>query len=102
MTDIVLRISLHELCQYEYLSEQLIVEVVDHGIAKPVEGQNVENWVFDTVSVRWLQKAARLHSDLEIDWIAVAMVSPTAGHCGKRGRQSGSVSLANDSVAAST
>ena len=36
------------------------------------------------------------------DWIAVAMVSPTAGHCGSRGRQSGSVSLAKDSVAACT
>ena len=74
MTEMVLRISLHELCQYEELDKQLIVEVVDYGIAKPVAGQNVDDWVFDTVSVRWLQKAVRLHADLEIDWIAVAMV----------------------------
>ena len=74
MTDIVLGVSLHELCQCEGLTEQLIIEVVDHGIAQPVAGNNVVDWVFDTSSVHWLQKAARLHYDLEIDWIAVAMV----------------------------
>jgi chaperone modulatory protein CbpM len=74
MTDLILSISLHELCQYEELTEQLIVEVVDHGIAQPVAGREVVDWVFDTTSVHWLRKAVRLHSDLEIDWVAVAMV----------------------------
>ena len=74
MTDIVLGVSLHELCQCEGLTEQLIIEVVDHVIAQPVAGSNVVDWDFDTSSVHWLQKAARLHYDLEIDWIAVAMV----------------------------
>jgi chaperone modulatory protein CbpM len=74
MTEIVLSISLHELCQYEELTEQLIIEVVDHGIAKPVAGKDFPDWVFDAASVHWLRKAARLHCDLEIDWIAVAMV----------------------------
>ena len=74
MTDIVLGVSLHELCQCEGLTEQLIIEVVDHGIAQPFAGNNVVDWVFDASSVHWLQKAVRLHYDLEIDWIAVAMV----------------------------
>ena len=74
MTDIFLSISLQELCQYEGLTQQLIVEVVDHGIAKPLAGRNVVDWVFDTTNVHWLRKAVRLHSDLEIDWVAVAMV----------------------------
>ncbi len=74
MTELVLSISLHELCQCEGLSQQLIVEVVDHGIAQPVAGQSVVDWVFDTTSVHWLRKAVRLHDDLEIDWVAVAMV----------------------------
>jgi chaperone modulatory protein CbpM len=34
----------------------------------------VVDWVFDTTSVHWLRKAVRLHSDLDIDWVAVAMV----------------------------
>jgi len=74
MTDIVLGVSLHELCQCEGLTEQLIIEVVDHGIAQPFAGISVVDWVFDATSVHWLHKAVRLHYDLEIDWIAVAMV----------------------------
>lgn len=74
MADMVLSISVHELCQCEGFSQQLIVEVVDHGIAQPMAGRTVVDWVFDTTSVHWLRKAVRLHSDLEIDWVAVAMV----------------------------
>jgi len=74
MTDVVLRISLRELCQCNEFTEQLIVEVVDHGIAQPVSGREVVDWEFDTSSVRWLRKAVRLHADLEIDWIAVATI----------------------------
>ena len=59
MTELVLSISVHELCQYEGLSEHIIVQV---------------DWVFDTTSVHWLRKAVRLHADLDIDWVAVAMV----------------------------
>ena len=35
-------------------------------------------------------------------WIAVAIVSPIAGHCGTRGRHSTSVSCSSDVNAAST
>ena len=74
MTELVLSISVRELCECEEFSEQLIMEVVDHGIAQPVAGREVVDWVFDTTSAYWLRKAVRLHSDLEIDWVAVAMV----------------------------
>ncbi|MEH6556264.1 MAG: chaperone modulator CbpM [Oceanicoccus sp.] len=74
MNDVLLKISLQELCQCEGLTEPLIVEVVSHGIAEPAEGHTVADWVFDTSSVRWLQKAVRLYYDLDIDWVAVAMV----------------------------
>ena len=74
MAELVLSISTQELCQYQELSQHLIIEVVEHGIAQPMEGSNVVDWVFDTGSVRWLQTAVRLHYDLELDWIAVATV----------------------------
>lgn len=74
MSELVLSISLHELCQYEGFTQALIVEVVEHGIAQPVAGRDVVDWEFDTTSVHWLRKAVRLHRDLEIDWVAVAMV----------------------------
>lgn len=74
MKEIVLTISVHELCEYQGLNEELIAEVVEHGIAAPTRGCAVAEWVFDATSVYWLKKAARLHHDLEIDWVAVAMV----------------------------
>lgn len=74
MTEIVFHISLTELCQYEGFTENLIVQAVDYGIAQPVAGNDVADWVFDTASVYWLQKAVRLYYDFEIDWIAVAML----------------------------
>ena len=74
MSELVFSVSVHELCQCEEFTQQVIVEVVEHGIAHPVAGQDVVDWVFDTTSVHWLRKAVRLHSDLEIDWVAVAMV----------------------------
>jgi chaperone modulatory protein CbpM len=74
MTEMVFSMSLRELCQCEGCSEQVIVEIVEHGIAHPVAGGEVVDWEFDTASVYWLRKAVRLHADLEIDWVAVAMV----------------------------
>lgn len=74
MTEILLKISVRELCQVEKITEQFVIEAVESGIAAPVEGKEVTDWVFDTTSVHWLKKAIRLHQDLEIDWIAVAMV----------------------------
>jgi chaperone modulatory protein CbpM len=74
MMDTVLCVSFQELCQCEGLTEQIVIEVVDHGIAQPVAGNSVFDWVFDATSVHWLRKAVRLHYDLEIDWVAVATV----------------------------
>lgn len=74
MAEMVLSVSVHELCEYEGFSQQLIVEVVEHGIAQPVAGRSAGDWEFDTAGAHWLRKAVRLHNDLEIDWVAVAMV----------------------------
>jgi len=74
MNDVMLKVSLQELCQYQGVTEELIVEVVSHGIAEPAEGREVADWVFDTASAHWLQKAVRLYYDLDIDWVAVAVV----------------------------
>ncbi len=32
------------------------------------------DWEFETASVYWIKKAVRLHQDLEIDWLAVALL----------------------------
>ncbi|MEJ6539678.1 MAG: chaperone modulator CbpM [Halioglobus sp.] len=74
MTEIVLWVSVQELCQCGGFTEQIIVEAVDHGIAQPADGDNIADWMFDATTAHWLRKAVRLHHDLEIDWIAISMV----------------------------
>lgn len=74
MSETLLIISFEELCHIEQLSKDMIIEVIDYGIAEPVSGDNTSNWVFDTSSVRWVKKAITLYSQLELDWIAVAMI----------------------------
>jgi len=74
MTDISLSLPLEELCQLERIDPEIIIEIVEYDIAQPLTGEKVDDWVFDTTSVHWIKKAVRLHLDLEIDWVAVALV----------------------------
>ncbi|MBZ2162075.1 chaperone modulator CbpM [Alteromonas stellipolaris] len=74
MSETLLIISFEELCHIEQLSKDMIIEVIDYGIAEPVSGDNTRNWVFDTNSVRWVKKAITLYSQLELDWVAVGMI----------------------------
>ncbi len=78
MSETVLNISFEELCQIEGIESHLIIEVVEHGIIIPLNNSSeqiqYEQWLFDTGALHWLKKALRLHQDLEIDWVAIAMV----------------------------
>ena len=74
MTTSTLQISIREFCECEGVSERLVVAVVEHGIARPLSGRKAPEWVFDTASAGWIRKAIRLRQDLEVDWVAVAMV----------------------------
>ncbi|MFT7371948.1 MAG: chaperone modulatory protein CbpM [Oleiphilaceae bacterium] len=74
MTEISIYLPLNELCQLEYIEPDIVIEIVEYGIAQPVRGEASADWVFDTTTVHWIKKAVRLHQDLEIDWVAVALV----------------------------
>ncbi len=75
MNDIALSISLGELCECEQVSRQWLVTMVEHEIVIPVSvAGEVEDWMFDTRSVPWMKRAIRLHRDLELDWVAIAMI----------------------------
>ncbi len=67
-------VSLSELCQLECIESEIIIEIVEYGIVEPIEGSDTPDWVFETSSVHWIKKAVRLYQDLEIDWVAVALV----------------------------
>jgi chaperone modulatory protein CbpM len=74
MSKALLTISFTELCEFENITEEVIIQVVEYGIALPIEGDSSADWVFDATSVCWLKKAVRLYQDLQVDWVAVAMV----------------------------
>ncbi|MDO6563148.1 chaperone modulator CbpM [Amphritea sp. 1_MG-2023] len=74
MSDIVLKVSLQELCVQEGITETMLIEVVEHGIVEPYEGQDSDEWMFELSSVHWMKKAIRLYHDLDIDWVSIAIV----------------------------
>ncbi len=75
MSSSALRISLRELCECEQVSRQWLVTIVEHDIVNPVsDAGDVDDWIFETSSVQWVKRAIRLHRDLELDWIAIAMI----------------------------
>jgi len=78
MSETLLSISFDELCQLEGIERQLIIEIVEYGIVAPMNKSTDQNcyeqWLFDTGDVHLIKKALRLRQDLEIDWIAIAML----------------------------
>lgn len=74
MVDITLYIAIDELCEYEYINEELIVEVVEYGIAVPQSGATLSEWIFDLESAHWIKKAIKLNQQLLLDWVAISMV----------------------------
>ncbi|WP_432468044.1 chaperone modulator CbpM [Agarivorans sp. Z349TD_8] len=74
MSEAFVNISFNELCQLAGIERDVLINVVEYGIVQPLRGEGIERWIFDTTSLHWIKKAVRLHQDLEIDWVAVAMV----------------------------
>tara|TARA_R100001509_G_scaffold155424_1_gene117895 strand:+ start:433 stop:744 length:312 start_codon:yes stop_codon:yes gene_type:complete len=74
MKDVSTRMSALELCECEGVSRQAVVSLVEYEVAFPLAGASVEDWTFDVDSIHWLRKALRLRRDLELEWVAVAMV----------------------------
>lgn len=70
----IVHVSFAELCQSVSLSEELLLELVAHGIVAPVQGELQEEWLFSVSAVNVISKAARLHRDLAIDWADIALV----------------------------
>ncbi|EED32830.1 conserved hypothetical protein [gamma proteobacterium NOR5-3] len=70
----MIRVTVKELCEREGVSHDALLEVIQHEIAEPLEGSCVDDWCFDVTSAHWVKRALRLQRDLEIDWIAVAML----------------------------
>lgn len=74
MKEVSMRMSALELCRCEGVPRQSVISLVEYEVAEPVSGISVDDWYFDVDSVHWLRKALRLRRDLELEWVAVAMV----------------------------
>ena len=74
MTKITLHMPVNELCLSADISQEAIIEVVEYGIVSPLEGDTLAEWVFDLESAHWIKKAIKLNQQLQIDWVATAMV----------------------------
>lgn len=74
MAATVIQITVSELCEREHLSRPVVVQLVQYDIAQPLAGSSIEDWVFDVTSAHWMKRAIRLQRDLDIDWVAVAML----------------------------
>lgn len=75
MTNIIVQhISWQDLCLSAGLEHSILLEVIEHGIASPVSGNDAETWLFDAGIVNVVKKAGRLRDDLEIEWQAIALI----------------------------
>jgi chaperone modulatory protein CbpM len=74
MSTTVMRVTVTELCERDEVSREALFELVQHEVVEPIEGSSVDDWCFDVSSAHWLKRALRLKRDLDIDWVAVAML----------------------------
>ena len=74
MSSTIIQITVSELCEREELSRSAVVQLVQYDIVQPLAGSSIEDWIFDVTSAHWMQRAIRLQRDLDIDWIAVAVM----------------------------
>jgi chaperone modulatory protein CbpM len=74
MVEITLHIAIDELCKNARINQEVILEVVEYGIATPQSGETLSEWIFDLESAHWIKKAIQLNQQLLLDWVAISMV----------------------------
>ena len=67
-------ISFDELCISANITSDYILELVDYNIIEPVLGSEPQEWQFNISAVTVVNKAARLHRDLDINWADIGLV----------------------------
>jgi chaperone modulatory protein CbpM len=65
--------SLDDLCRRTRLEERFVIECVEHGVAH-AGGQDLVAWRFSMTTILRLQKAWRLHRDLDLQVSSLALV----------------------------
>lgn len=65
-------LSLTELCLATNLPSEILIEIIEEGIIEPI-GNNPNEWQFSIHTITIVQKATRLHHDLDINWPGIAL-----------------------------
>lgn len=74
MTNISLTMTVQELCYKEGVKHETIVEIVDYGIAQPLDDEQANDWTFDLDNAFWIRKAIKINQELHLDWVATSMI----------------------------
>jgi chaperone modulatory protein CbpM len=72
MDTVIVYLRLDEICHTCDTSEDVLIQLVDHGIIEP-RGDSPEEWRFDSRMVVVAKRAARLRRDLDLEWEGIAL-----------------------------
>lgn len=67
-------VSFTELCDLARMSSDYLMELISYNIVKPLAGATPQDWLFSSNSAKVIEKAIRLHKDLDIAWADIALV----------------------------
>ncbi len=67
-----MELTLVDLCRVCSLSSEQVRELVEEGIVEPLEGESL-HWRFRAGNIRRVRKAARLRTDLGVNWAGAAL-----------------------------
>jgi chaperone modulatory protein CbpM len=67
-------VSFGELCQSAQIHETLMLKLIECSVVEPIEGARPEEWQFNVAAISDVQKAARIHRDLSVNWEGTALV----------------------------
>lgn len=68
------QVSLADLCTTANISTDYIIELIEYDIIMPISGTEPHEWQFTISAMIVVNKAARLHRDLDIEWADIALV----------------------------
>ncbi len=72
METVVVYLRLEEICHTCNTTEEVLIQLVDHGILEPL-GDTPQDWRFDSRMVVVARRAARLRRDLDLEWEGIAL-----------------------------
>ncbi|MGB6136092.1 MAG: chaperone modulator CbpM, partial [Shewanella sp.] len=67
-------LSSDELCECSEISSALLLELVEHSIVIPQEGEVIEQWQFSIDNLHQVKKATRIQRDLALEWSGIGLI----------------------------